>query len=618
MTPNRTRLRRIAAIIRPYRLATAGIILLALLIAALGACEPLVLKWLFDNFSPAGQLQPVLAGIAALVGMLLLREAATALTQWLTWRTRLGIQQGLLRDTVDHLHLLPLSFHQTQGVGATMTRLDRGIQGLASAITEISINLLPGAVYLIVAAVIMIRLDLRLALLVLGFAPVPALLTALAAPRQTRRERTLLERWTRIYARFNEVLSGMVTVKSHVMEEAEKRRFLGDVGDTNRAVLDGVRFDAGITGVQNLAVGAARIAAISYGGLLAMTGDISLGTLVAFLGYLGGLFGPVQSLSGLYRVFRTARVSMDAVFGILETEDLLGDAPDARDPGAIKGAVQFDRVHFTFRPGGRTILDGVSLIVKPGEMVAIVGPSGSGKSTLMALLQRFYDPTRGAVRIDGWDLRVLKQRAVRRQVGVVLQDALLFNDTIRANISYGRDDATPEAIEAAARMANAHDFIMRLPDGYDTVVGERGARLSAGERQRISIARVFLKDPAILVLDEPTSALDAESEALVQDAVQHLIRRRTTFIIAHRLSTVVHADRVVVLKDGRIVEQGTHAELLAHDGVYARLVRHQTRGLLPVLPGATPGRPQRRPPAPLVFGAAALGPPRHPGELPEF
>jgi ATP-binding cassette, subfamily B, bacterial len=274
---------------------------------------------------------------------------------------------------------------------------------------------------------------------------------------------------------------------------------------------------------------------------------------------------------------------MDQVFHILDTQDHLGDAPDAEEVTGLRGEVEFDDVHFAYSPDRSSpLINGISLHVRPGENIALVGPSGAGKSTLMALLCRFYDPLSGAVRIDGRDIRGLKQMSLRRNIGVVLQESLLFNESVRANIAYGRPEATQEQIEEAARAAHAHEFIMRLPQGYDTVVGERGSRLSMGERQRVAIARSLLKNPPILILDEPTSALDAESEALVQEALSRLMKGRTTFAIAHRLSTVVDADRILVLKGGRIVEEGDHARLMALDGYYASLVRRQTRGLLPV------------------------------------
>jgi ATP-binding cassette subfamily B protein len=564
----------------PHRRPLLLLLALALAITSLGAVEPLVLKYVIDSLSQ-GSRRGLLLGVGALLGALLAREALQALSSWLTWRTRLRIQYALTEATVGRLHGLPIAFHRNEGVGAVMTRLDRGIQGLVNALNEIAFNTLPAVVYLCVSAAILLALDARLAAVVLAFAPLPAIVAAFAAPTQTRRERALLDRWVRIYARFNEVLAGIVTVKSFAMEDAERRRFLSEVSDANAVVERGVAFDSGVGAAQNLAAALARVATLAAGGFLALRGEVTLGTLVAVMGYLGGLFGPVQGLAGIYRTLRTAQVALGQVFAILDAEDGLEDAPGAVDPGPLRGDVRFEGVHFRF-PGGPPLLTGVDLHVRPGEVVALVGPSGAGKTTLTTLLQRFYDPTAGSIRVDGQDLRELRQRAVRRQIGAVLQDALLFDETVRENIAYGRPEASQREIEAAARAAHAHEFVQRLPRGYDTVVGERGCRLSAGERQRLAIARAILKDPAILILDEPTSALDAESEALVQQALDRVMAGRTTFAIAHRLSTVVNADRILVLRDGRIAEQGTHAELMRRGGYYASLVARQTKGLLDV------------------------------------
>jgi ATP-binding cassette subfamily B protein len=563
----------------------ACILLLVLTAGALNALEPLVLKHIFDNLGAGQAWRSVVLGVALLVGAGVLREGVNAVSNWLTWRTRIGVHFSLMEEVVGRLHKLPLSFHREEGVGATMTRLERGIQGFVQAVNDIAFNVIPAAAYLVISVVVMLRLDWRLALLVLAFAPLPVLIAQWAAPRQTARERGLMDRWVRIYQRFNEVLSGIVTVKSFAMEEREKQRFLHDVCEANGLVTRGVGLDSAVSATQSLVVLAARVAAIAFGALLALRGDITAGTLVAFLGYVGGMFAPVQSLSNVYRTIRTASVAMDQVFDILDTQDHLGDAPDAVEVTEVKGEVEFEDVHFAYGASrGAPLIDGIDLRVKAGEHVALVGPSGAGKSTLMSLLCRFYDPVRGTVRIDGKDIRGLKQMSLRRHIGVVLQDGLLFNESVRNNIAYGRPNASLEEIIAVAKAANAHDFIMNLPQGYDTVVGERGSRLSMGERQRVTIARSLLKDPPILILDEPTSALDAESESLVQEALSKLMKGRTVFAIAHRLSTVVDSDRILVLKGGRIVEEGRHEALMARGGYYASLVRRQTRGLLPDSP----------------------------------
>ena len=386
-----------------------------------------------------------------------------------------------------------------------MTRLDRSIQGFTAAVALILFNVLPAVIFLGIAATIMFRLDWRLALLVLAFAPVPAFIAAHAGAEQSQRERTLLDRWARIYARFNEVLSGIVIVRSFSMEDAEKRRFLKDVAAANEVVIRGVATDLEYASASNLVIAVARLSGLALGGYLVVEGAITVGTLVAFLGYIGGLFGPVQGLGGVYSSLRKASVSLDEIFGILNVQEHLRDSADAADIADVKGAVDFENVHFGYEQPARPLLNGITLHVAAGETIAIVGPSGAGKTTLIALLMRFYDPLQGRIAIDGRDLRGIKQSSLRQHIGVVLQDTLLFNDTVRANIAYGRPEASNEEIEAAAQAANAHEFIKRLPEGYATLVGERGSLLSSGERQRITIARALLKNSAILILDEATS-----------------------------------------------------------------------------------------------------------------
>ncbi len=565
--------------VRPYRGSLAVVLGLALVLSTVSAADPLIMKYLVDQL---GRKAGGHAFAVAMAGLLVL-ELARAALQWClgvwSWDVRLGVEYTVRERVISKLNSLPLAFHQQGDVGGTMNRINQGINGYVAAFSDLAFNLLPTILYLGLSAFAMFRLDWRLAAVVIAFTPVPALIGARAAPEQIRRERRLVERWSSIYGRFNEVLAGMMTVKGFDMEDAEKRRFLEGVREGNEVFRRGVRTDGFNGALRNLAATMARLAALALGGYLAFEGQMGLGTLVAFLGYIGGLFGPVQGLTNTYQSFRKATVSLESIYGILDAEDTVGDAPDAAHVAPLRGEVQFRRVEFGYQPGVPVLRD-INLTVRPGETVALVGPSGSGKTTLVTLLQRLHPVSNGEIRIDGIDVRTMTQRSLRRQVGVVFQDPHLFNDTVRANIAYGRPEASMEEIEAAARAAQAHEFIMALPQGYETLVQERGSRLSGGQRQRIAIARALLKDPPILVLDEATSALDGESECLIQVALRRLLEGRTAFVIAHRLSTVREADRIVVLDGGVVTETGSHEELCRQGGYYASLVERQRLGFL--------------------------------------
>jgi subfamily B ATP-binding cassette protein MsbA len=364
-----------------------------------------------------------------------------------------------------------------------------------------------------------------------------------------------------------EVLSGIRIVKSFVQTGREEARFAGQLRRAMGITLRRAAVLAVFVPTITLLTFAAAAAVFWYGGKQVIEGAVTPGDLFAFVLFAGILIGPFGSAARVFAQIKEAQGALARVFEILDTQPEVADRPDAIELPALTGHVRVDRVGFAYDPR-QPVLSDISFEAKPGELVAIVGPTGAGKTTLINLLHRFYDPTEGSVAIDGYDLRSVRLDSLYRQIALVPQETVLFGGTILENIRYGREDATQEEILVASKAANAHDFIVALPDGYQTIVGEKGVNLSGGQRQRLAIARAILKNPRLLLLDEATSALDAESERLVQEALERLMAGRTTFVIAHRLTTVQNTDRILVLSKGRIVEQGTHASLMAQRGLY--------------------------------------------------
>jgi ATP-binding cassette subfamily B protein len=565
--------------VKPYIGKLSVIMLLTSLVAAANVAEPVIIKKIIDHIGTVGQIGYLLNGILIFLVISLFSSLASALSNWLGWDVRLKVHYNLLNETVDRLHVLTSDFHKKEGVGSIMMKLERSIQGFAGAVSEIFFNVLPSVLYLAMAMVVMFSLDWRMTILVLAFVPIPTIIALGVSPKQVKREKFLMNQWARIYTRFNEVLSSIITVRSFAMEDNEKMRFMKNVGRANEKVNKGVYYDSLVGSAQKFVTVLARIASLAAGTYLIMRQEMTIGTLVAFLAFISSLFGPITTLTNTYRVLRNATVSLEHIFGILDNQEYIGDMPDAVNLKNPKGEICFDHVSFRYGNSKTPLLDDINFVVKPGQSVAIIGPSGSGKSTLISLIQRFYDPEEGSIYLDGIDLKSIKQKSLRNNIGIVLQEPLLFNDSIRNNIAYGKKEASTSEIIEAALVANIHDRIMEMPQGYQSMVGERGSNLSLGERQRIAIARAVLRNPPILILDEATASLDLEVEASVQKAIEKLAVNRSTITIAHRLSTIVKSDMIMVLKNGKIIETGTHLELMHKKAYYESLIQHLTSGL---------------------------------------
>jgi ATP-binding cassette, subfamily B, bacterial len=566
------------AFIAPHWRAIAGVVVLALIVSFLGVADPLVLKYLFDAIGDSNA-DAIPMALLLLCVVEVGRAGLMALLSVKTWDVRLAVDYSLRKQIVEKLTSTCADHHQVEGVGATMNKLTQSVASFTAAFAEIAFNLLPSIAYLVLALIAMCQLNWQMALVVIAFAPLPAVIGAWASKEQTLRERELMVRWTQIYSRLNEVLSSIRLVKIFAMEKVERERFLESQFEGNEIVAKGMRTDALTTSARGICVGIGRIAAIGVGTWFVLRGQLTLGSLVAFLGYVSGMFTPVQGLTTMYQTLRKGTVAVETMRDIFEARDEVPDQSGAHSLERVSGDLRFDNVTFVHR-NGPVVLDEFNLHVKAGERVALVGPSGSGKTTLTNLLLRLYPVAAGKITVDGNDIRSITAHSLRRHIAYVAQEIHLFNDTVRANIAYARPGASHAEVEAAARSAHAHEFISHLPEGYDTIIGERGGRLSGGQRQRLAIARALLKDASILVMDEATSALDSVTESVVQQSIDKLCEGRTAIFAAHRLSTVVNADRIVVLKDGKVLASGTHSELLASNDYYAQLVGTSTGGRL--------------------------------------
>jgi subfamily B ATP-binding cassette protein MsbA len=496
----------------------------------------------------------------------------TYLMSYIGQRVIIDIREAVYRQ----LQRLSLGYFDKRQTGAIMSSVTNDVSALQAALVDSMVEMVTEAMILIGSLGAMFFLHWKLSLLTL--ITMPLVLQAINTFGKKLRQagRVLQERAADITAILQETISGIRVIKSFAREDYETDRFKQENYYNFRAQMKTSQLLATLTPVIEFLSAIGVTVIIWYGGMEVIDGNLTSGALIAFLIYVVNLANPVKRLSKVYGNIQKSLAAAERVFDILDTEPDIKDMPGAVALPAIEGHVALKHLSFAYSPGQYALRD-VSLEVKPGQTIAIVGPSGAGKTTIANLLPRFYEATEGSILVDGKDIRTVTMQSLRQQIGIVPQETMLFNGTVYDNILYGRLDATHEDVIAAAKAANAHNFIDRMPDQYQTQIGERGAKLSGGQRQRISIARAILKDPRILILDEATSALDTESEKLVQQALDKLMVGRTSFVIAHRLSTVQRADMIVVLDKGRLVEQGTHSELLALGGLYSTLYQVQFR-----------------------------------------
>ena len=569
-------LRRIFRLSRPYRTRLYTALVLTLLGAAVALVVPLGLRELLDAvFQEANRtmLNRLTVGLLILFGIqAVVSFSGSYLLQWTGERIVADLRQRLYR----HIQRLSLRFFADTRTGDLTSRLTNDVGSVRDAVTQALAELLKQSLSLVGSVVLMVVLNWRLSLIIFVVVPF-VMVVAIVVGRAIRKLATQIQdRLADATAIAEEAVASVRVVKSFGRSSYEADRY----ADAVESLFERIRTRVLVSAAFSSGIGAlffgALVAIFWYGGLEVLAGRLTAGDLVAFIFYAFNIARSMGGMSRLYSQFNSAAGATTRIFDLLDTAPEITDAPDAVPLPPMQGHVCLEDVTFAYEEG-HPVLHDVTLDVPAGQSVALVGPSGAGKSTLISLLPRFYDPQDGRVTIDGHDLRTVTLQSLRSQIAAVSQEVHLFNASIRENIRYGQLDASDAAVEEAARAANAHDFIRDLPDGYDAAVGERGVKLSGGQRQRIAIARALLRDARLLLLDEATSSLDSASEALVQEALDRLMDGRTTFIIAHRLSTVRDVDRIVVLDNGRIVETGTHDALMAHDGLYRSLARLQFR-----------------------------------------
>jgi ABC-type multidrug transport system fused ATPase/permease subunit len=565
---------RLAAFLRPHWLRMLAALAFMIASSGLTLLTPYLIKVAIDRHIASGDLAG-LDRIALLAALAFLALTATKAGQqytlsWVGQRVLAALRQELF-GLLQRIHL---GYHDTHIMGVTVSRVINDVEVINSFLSEGLIQFLGDLLVLAGIVVVMVLMSPPLALAALLVLPLMGLVTAVFSRHARSAFSATRSRVAAVVGGLAENLAGMRVIQAFAQEESSQRRFDGLNRDNREAHVRAMSLAfVFLPAVEFLSILATAVV-LWYGGYSVTRGAASVGTVVAFLSYVTRFFHPIQDISQIYTTMQSAMAGGRKVVELLETAPEVADAPGADDLPAIRGRVELRRVSFAYREG-RRVLEGIDLAIEPGQTVALVGKTGAGKTTLAALVARFYDVTGGEIRIDGRDIRSVTQRSLRRQMGIVSQDPFLFSGTIGDNIRFACPSAGREAVERAAEAANAHSFIRRLPDGYDTRILEGAANLSSGQRQLLCIARAVLADPRIIILDEATASVDTLTERLIQQALERLFAGRTAIVIAHRLTTVQNADRIYVLEQGRIVETGRHAELLARGGIYRELYDRQ-------------------------------------------